>query len=288
MIVVVNKLMRNLKRIRYRIFYLLIIVAAGAGFLSSCRSLGPVVTDEVMLTGDDIYSKMNTNLPDVKTYSASRMMINIIDDNREMNLRGSVRIKRDSAILISVNAFAGIEAVRLLFTPDSVKMIDRINRSFFSGNYEESRRFIPYALNLEILQNIFFASPLKFSDEIYRLEGSNEEYEFDEQLLNLRFSVDTPGMPPADENNDIVQIVLDSEFLTRKVDFYSDRNDVFASLQYNSYLKLTEHVLPDEINLSFVSHNIPLKAGLRLRGIEINEPVEFPFNIPSGYSRLNY
>ena len=135
MIIVVTEFMNYLIRIRYRIFYFLVIVVVFNLFLSSCRSLSPVATTDIRLTGDDIYRRMNTNQSDVITYSARRMMINIIDDDREMNLRGAVRIKRDSAVLITVNAFAGIEAVRLLFTVDSVMMIDRINKSYFAGNY---------------------------------------------------------------------------------------------------------------------------------------------------------
>ncbi|MFO7525463.1 MAG: DUF4292 domain-containing protein [Ignavibacteriaceae bacterium] len=274
-------------RVGYSLFYLVAIIVAGNLFLNSCRSISPVATTKVRITGDDIYRMTSRNHSDINTYSASRMIINIIDDDQEINLRGSVRIKWDSAILVSVNAFAGIEAARFLFTADSVKMIDRINRSYFAGNYDESRRFIPYALNYDILQSVFFASPFSFTDEMNGLEGSNENYEFNDQHLKLRFSINGSAMATGQENKDNLQIILDRDFLTRSVDFHSERNNVFASLKYNSFSEIPGYNLPDDISLTFVSHNLPLIAGLRLSGIEINKPVRFPFNIPSGYSRLN-
>lgn len=257
-------------------------------FLYSCRSTAPVTTSEgLYYSGDHIHKMMTGNHNDIETYSVGRLMIRIIDNDEELNVRGTVRIQKDSAILISVNAFAGIEAARILFTVDSVKMIDRINNKFFSGSYQDSKRFIPYGVNFDIIQNIFFASPLTFSRGVNVLEGNTDQYRVDNQLITLRFSAD--DFLPGNRNisGDILQFVIDQNFLTRSVDFHSSDNNLFASLKYNSFIESEGFNLPDDISLNFVSHNLPFQASLQLSRIEINKPVSIAFNIPSRYSPIN-
>jgi hypothetical protein len=254
--------------------------------MHSCRTIAPVTGVESSYSGDYIHKMIAMNQPDLSTYSSGRMTISIVENDEQMVLRGAVRIKKDSAVFISINAFAGIEAARFLFTPDSVKMIDRINNAYFMGSYSESRKFIPFAVNFDLIQNIFFASPLRFSDEIDLLEGSDKEYLFEQQFLKFRFSGNDILFADNNVSDDMLQLVIDRDFLTRSVDFHSGERNVYASLKYNSFYKTEGFNLPDQITLNFVSHNLPLQASLQLGRIEINRDLSFPFSIPSRYTRL--
>jgi hypothetical protein len=271
----------------YRLIINLFLTALFVIFLFSCRSIAPVTTSERHYTGDHIHKMLTNNLLEFETYSAGRLTVNIIDNGEELNVRGNVRIQKDSAILISIHAFAGIEAARFLFTVDSVKMIDRINNKYFAGSYQESQKLIPFGVNFEILQNIFFASPFTFGNVIDILEGSNEKYMVDNELITLRFSANEFLTGNSNPSGDVLQFVIDRNFLTRSVDFHSRVNNVFASLKYNSFSKLDGFLFPDDISLNFISHNLPFHANLQLNRIEVNKPVNFSFNIPSRYSPLN-
>jgi hypothetical protein len=272
----------------YRIVVRLFLYIFFVSFVFSCKSTSRIATPrELHYSGDHIHKMITTSQPDIETYSVGRLMVKIIDNDEELNVRGSVRIQKDSAILISINAIAGIEAARLLFTVDSVKIIDRINNKYFTGNYQESQRLIPFGVNYGIIQNIFFASPLSFSNVIDLLEGSREQYVVDNQLITLRFLVDNFLTGNRNQSQDILQFVIDQNFLTRSVDFHSGENNIFASLRYNSFSNMEGFNLPDDISLNFVSHNLPFHASLQLSRIEVNKPVNLSFNIPAKYSPLN-
>src|SRR4029453_6343563 len=47
-----------------------------------------------------------------------------------------MRMKRDSAIWLSVSPLLGIEAVRILLTRDSVKALDKLNNIYYSDGYD--------------------------------------------------------------------------------------------------------------------------------------------------------
>ena len=49
-------------------------------------------------------------------------------------INAQLRMRKDSVIWISASAFLGIEAARLLLTPDSFKMINRLNSTYISSD----------------------------------------------------------------------------------------------------------------------------------------------------------
>jgi len=63
-----------------------------------------------------------------------------------------LRILIDSLILCSFQPLAGIEALRLAFTPDSVKALDRFNAQFAAGSYHDLQQQTSIDLNFRSLQ----------------------------------------------------------------------------------------------------------------------------------------
>ncbi|MFW5700324.1 MAG: DUF4292 domain-containing protein [Cyclobacteriaceae bacterium] len=251
--------------------------------IASCRTISPVVENDGIFSGDDIYANLVDKSPDVSTYSVRRMNVKIIENDEEMNLRGSVRISRDSAILVSINAFAGIEAARILLTPDSVKILDRINRSYFAGDYLEAEKFLPVRINYDIVQGIFFGSSVKLLNEFDLPDRSKTGYSFEDNSMTLRYTGNIFKFNEVSFDDDVLQILFDNHFLTRDVEVFSADKNVYSKLSFNSFAYMDDQYFPDDIDFYFVSHSIPLHANFRLSRIEINQEINFPFSIPSAY-----
>ena len=64
-------------------------------------------------------------------------------NEKAIPLNANIRMQKDSVIWISATALLGIEAVRLLITPDSFKMINRlISEEYFTLDYNRTTRYI--------------------------------------------------------------------------------------------------------------------------------------------------
>ena len=261
----------------------LMITGLTAGIFNSCRSLAPVVTERVSYTADELYDNITRNEPDIKTYSVGRLSIKIIDNDEELNLRGSVRINKDSAILVSINAFAGIEAARLLLTPDSVKILDRINNRYFLGNYEEAEKFFPVRIDYDVIQGIFFGSSIRIFDEFQILHHNGTRYFFENDVMTVRYNGKIFPYKGNNPGEDMLQIDLDNKFLMRDIQLYSDANEVYTRLIFNSFSNTNGQYFPDNIDFNFISHNLPMHANIRFGRIEIDRELNFPFSIPSRY-----
>jgi hypothetical protein len=127
----------------------ILFVIAVISLLASCRStrkLGRSVgkkdtTAKVMLPPDtqkiDTQQIIRSALQQVQknhinftTFNAKVGVDYKGTDGKGHDVNANVRMYKDSAIWISVNAILGIEAIRLLVTKDSVKLVNKLEKTY--------------------------------------------------------------------------------------------------------------------------------------------------------------
>lgn len=65
------------------------------------------------------------------TYLASKTKINYVADGKSTSFKGELRMKKDSVIWLSITPLLGIEIARVLIKPDTVHILDRINKVYY-------------------------------------------------------------------------------------------------------------------------------------------------------------
>ncbi len=275
----------NICKLIFSTKYLVVLLGSISLFTFGCKVLPPVETRLREYRGMEIFDKVLSRNHGIKTYSARRVMINIVDDDQVINVRGGVRIKKDSVIMISVAAFAGIEAARIKLTLDSVRIIDRINNIYFAGSYEDSQRFMPFPVSFDFVQGFFFASAFNFIDEFENMRSDDRLYSFDDGILTVQFTTNFFNTETT-YNYDLARISLDTDFMLRNIELLSDDRKIYAKLNYDSYRNYNEFYLPENIEMRYTSHNLPLIAKVSLGRIEINEDLTFPFSVPGRYTKI--
>lgn len=73
------------------------------------------------------------------------------DENN--NFSGNIYVVRDSALWVSVQKF-GLEVVRVLITNDSVRMLDRINKSYLAGDFSLISGILKTNIDFDGLQSL--------------------------------------------------------------------------------------------------------------------------------------
>lgn len=98
--------------------------------------------------------------------------------DKEASFGIHLRIKKDSAVWISASPLLGIEAMRILITPDSVKILDRLNNIYYSDNLEALKISFHADVNIDILQSLICASYITSSlqDTLRSLYVDNPDY----------------------------------------------------------------------------------------------------------------
>lgn len=108
--------------------------------------------------------------------------VEITDGANKTSFTASLRMRRDSAIWISISPVAGIEAARALLTRDSIRVIDRMNNDYYSKGYDFFSSFTSLPVTFEVLQDLITGVPVYTAtnsavvvkaDSIYLLDFSS-------------------------------------------------------------------------------------------------------------------
>ena len=90
------------------------------------------------------------------TLNIPKAIFTFVQDRNSMSVNGSIRIHKDSIIILSLQApILGIEVGRAGITQHSLTLIDRINRQYFELNFDSLRNEHGINLNYNIFQSIF-------------------------------------------------------------------------------------------------------------------------------------
>lgn len=205
-------------------------------------------------------------------------------DGEEQEFSTIVRIKKDSVIWVSVNAIMGIEVARTLITLDSVKFINRLNGTFFSGNFSYLNRLLNVDLDYHMIQALLVGNPVEYYDD-ERLKSSRTDsaYVLSSVRKHKLKRVLQDGKHLSDPleslwilptNYKITRMFLDDFSCNRTFDVkYSD-------FQLTDSLWLPHKAVYD------IKAEKKFTVDMHYNKIQINHEVSTPFKIPEKYTPI--
>ena len=136
-------------------------------FLSSCKSKAvfvdtktpkAVVNEENGLTSEKIIQNHYSNKNEFSTlYIRASAKYKHEDDSQSVS--AEVKIKKDEKILVSIRVL-GITMAKALITPNEVNYYEKINGTYFQGNYEGLSQWLGTDLDFNKIQNMLIGQPI--------------------------------------------------------------------------------------------------------------------------------
>jgi hypothetical protein len=189
------------------------------------------------------------------------------------NLKAHIRIQKDSVIWCSLNSLGGIEVVRCLLTPDSVKVIERISNVVLIGDYS-------------ILEKEF-QIPVRFSDLQSIL--LNDFFEFS-GIPNPRYSlpVNTGGLlefslyPPDSARKAFIQsfVMALKDRKARRVQIDSPSESRSLVVQYSAPASFGQVLFSESVQCSIVYPGFSDRFSFEVLKANVEETLDFPFKVP--------
>lgn len=209
----------------------------------------------------------------------------IIVDGKANSVKGRTRIRKDSLIWISIKPdIAIIEVFRVLISPDSVQVIDYLNKKFFADKFSAIKDFINYDLSFTMVQNIFVGNPtLIFNLNDYKVFTNKTS---DEILASSDFKTYVDARNSNQHANYLFQALwMKNKIHTRNL-IYDPKNKVELDLQYTEHEMVDSILLPKTAQLTVIGDTTNTRFGFTYTKIQLNEAFEFPFSIPDNYERI--
>jgi len=205
------------------------------------------------------------------------------NNGKKNSLSGQIRIRKDSLIWISLTPMLGIEAVRVMISQDSVKLINRLNGTYFIGNYEYVNRFLNTNIDYDILQAILLGNDLQFYENgKFRASVERGSYKLStSERHKLRKYVHN--------NQDTLKIFIQNiwldpqNFKIKHAEIKEIRRDnIKLESNYGTFETISGQLFPKEMYyIIWAENTIRVQTGFSR--IVLDSPQQFPFKIPASY-----
>ncbi len=186
-----------------------------------------------------------------------------------MTLSANIRVRRDSAIWMNVSKI-GLEAGRALIRPDSVFILDRLNRTYYARPlaYVESEFNLPADFNL--LQEMILGNAILL----------------DENNVNSKKLTDRYILTANDDDYQTEYRLGGSPYLLEEMSVNDDANERSFSIDFEEYKKVNQYNFSHRRDIELSSEETgDGTIKINFSKVEIDVPKSMPFSVSSRYER---
>jgi hypothetical protein len=219
---------------------------------------------------NQLYTHIENNLIDCHTFSAKMKVHYEGSDGKDYEFNAFLRLEKDKVIWVSINALLGIEAFRVLITPDSVKVLNKLDKVYQSRSVSYLQEVSHLPFDFQTLQALILGNPIYLDDNILF-------YRKDEQGISL--------MSEGKLFRNYITLNKDDLSIQHsKLDDVDRLRARSCDLTYGDYEK-RDTLLFSAFRKIAVAEKARLDIELSFKQFSFNEDLNFPFNIPKNYKR---
>ncbi len=232
---------------------------------------------------DSIFSSMWRNQFNFEYLNASFSADYEVDKN-STSFSGQLRMKKDSIIWLSISKFS-VEGARLLLYNDSFFYINRIDETYFSGDFNTLNRFINSAVDFDMLQSIILGNDFKY------YENDKFKSEFDGKYFHLS-TVNRRKLKKYIKNeNDKLKVLIQNIFIDpytykiKELSVKEIRANNKLRVHYSNYKKINGQLYPMSMIIRIMAEK-DITINLNFSKISTDSETTFQFKIPKTYKKI--
>jgi hypothetical protein len=184
----------------------------------------------------------------------------------DQNIPATIHVKKDSVIWISIAI--GLEAARVSINPDSIFLLDRLNRKYYKVSFKELSDNFDFDLDFNMIQSLLVGNlPIKIdSIDIYKklTEFNSISQKRNEVEIENRFDLEKSKL-----------------FYINATD---KKTNTKLNIDYKSFINEDNKLVPTIISLLISGKNEAKIEFEHSKFDFLDRNIRFPFNIPKGYS----
>lgn len=194
-------------------------------------------------------------------------------DNKGKNYNFDVKLnmKKDELVWLSATGPLGIEVVRALITKDSVKILNKLEKTYTLSSIGFIQDQLGLPVDLVTMQDLLIGNPV-FIDRgssSYVMEGGNILISSQTRHFRNLLTLLMPGYMP----------------VTSKLEDVDAARNRSAELTYSDYKPQGEKQFSETRKIK-VKHKTDIDLDLKYKSYTFNGAVSNPFTVPSGYKKL--
>ncbi len=252
-------------KISLKISLILILLAFSCKTTKTISSDGELTSD---LSAKQLIKNNTKSIANFRTLTA-RVKADYSSNDKSKGTTISLRMEKDKTIWMS----APFSMAKVLITPEKVSFYNKLDNTYFDGDFELLSDFVGTELDFDKVQNILLGEAL------YDLK--KEEFvasTFEKSYL----------LQPKNQRDlfEIFYLLNPSHFKMDSQQFAQPNENRILQIDYKNYQKVDKQKLPQTIKIIAVEKFDETIIDLEYRSVALNEKIRFPFRIPSGYKEI--
>ena len=229
-----------------------------------------------------LYKKQQENEFRYKWFSAKADISSNIN-GEDQSFNANIRIRKDSLIWLSISPALGIEVARVLITSDSVKMLNRLNSTYFAEDICRINDLINADFDFEMIQNLLVGNSFEYySDDRLKTSVDENRYllsSYKKRRLKRIITKSDAGHDPVQSiwldpsNFKIVRLLLNDLPTQRELDArFSNFNNI-DSLPFAHHIEAS------------IKAQKQINVNIDYSKVKLNEEQSIPFKVPEKYKK---
>ena len=308
------------KALTYRPLILLLAVIIALPLLSACSSRRDTTSVKPPShRGDKFLTKRLAENQVEYDWMSAKVATKLELSGKTHRFKSTVRVRRDSCIWISMSPALGVEAARVVITPDSLKFLNRLDKTYYIATMEEVSKKLNMSLSFDLLEDFVAGRAVAFDFEegkykssvdtadLYLLTSKNTRVvrtavEMDGGKLGRRHTQDSVTglgingrrMERAMERSTEDELYLlrywlePQAYQLQKVMVHDLRTNSYLEIDYSDHREVSERIIPHESELYLTDRQQEFRVSFNYSKVKFDQPLSFPFKITSKYEQIVY
>lgn len=282
-----------------------IIIILFVLFLSSCKTQKIVTQTDIVrpISTSKLVRNIESNEFDYKHLAIKKMSCEFDNGKSKTTFRASVWAEKNKSIVIMITKL-NITVARVWLSPDSVKLINYMDKTYFLDNYSYLSSELNLDLDFDMIQsvlagNIFSVTNAKRDRDMKDFKNNIESGLFVLQMendgKNKKNISRTLDKKPTKKTNKLVEnehisqsIYINPEtFKVVRILMEDKFNARKLNIAFSGFIELEKKLYPEELLVVLVSPESNMQMKVSMSGFSLKNEKEFKFRIPEKYTRLN-
>lgn len=248
------------------------IVILIIGFLLvGCKSANRVSSDGAIntsITSDQIIKKHLKQEIKFKTFQ-SKVKVEYINGDQSQSYTINLRIEKDKVIWLS----STLGIVRAMITPDKVSYYNKLDNTYFDGDFSLISDFLGTELDYKNIQNLLFGEAIfNLNERAYGHDTHDKSYVLYPKDQNALYEIFFLLNP--------THFKMDSQQLAQPIE------QRMLQIDYRNYQKVNKQIVPEFIKVIALESEYETIVNMEFRSVTLNQELRFPFRIPSGFEEI--
>jgi hypothetical protein len=212
---------------------------------------------------------------------AAKLNLGVTSGTKSFSSKANIQIVKDEALLISVQPLFGVEVFRLFMNPDTVFLLDRMNKRYVLESITTLKEIYPVGFDYYTMQSLFtnalFVSGKgKIDRADYRAFSYNRASDLNYQITasDAGSGIDYSFTVNGDDRITFAHLM-------------QPEKKYYMQWGYHNFSALNNLLFPHKMNVSLSSTSRKIDAEILFSNVVTDAPLQLALNVPLNYTKTS-